>query len=172
MEAEAMVAKVGLFINFILIIMIIMEAEAMSAKVGFYSSSSTSLTNLFLMTSHSLTSSMDRSQPRPYIASPLSQYHPCPSKCPHYTIFTNIRVITMTRQDKDFLEMIILTSWMTRNSCPGSRERKKPSQCSFEGSLRRYFQFQVQLQPFWGLQEKMIFVIFKSFAFNARQDSL
>ena len=39
MEAEAMVAKVGFFINFILIIMIIMEAEAMVAKVGFISSS-------------------------------------------------------------------------------------------------------------------------------------
>ena len=33
MEAEAMVAKVDLFINFILIIMIIMEAEAMVAKM-------------------------------------------------------------------------------------------------------------------------------------------
>ena len=39
MEAEAMVAKVDFFINFILIIMIIMEAEAMVAKVGFISSS-------------------------------------------------------------------------------------------------------------------------------------
>ena len=39
MEAEAMVAKVGFFINFILIIMIIMEAEGMVAKVGFISSS-------------------------------------------------------------------------------------------------------------------------------------
>ena len=39
MEAEAMVAKVGFFINFILIIMIIMEAEAIVAKVGFISSS-------------------------------------------------------------------------------------------------------------------------------------
>ena len=39
MEAEAMVAKVDFFINFILIIMIIMEAEGMVAKVGFISSS-------------------------------------------------------------------------------------------------------------------------------------
>ena len=69
-------------------------------------------------------------------------------KCPHYTIFTNIRVIIMTRQYKDCLAMIISTLRMTRNTCPGSRERKKPSQCSFEGSLCRYFQLQVQLQAF------------------------
>ena len=119
----------------------------MVAKVGFYSSSSTSLTNLLLMKSLSSASSM-YSITTKTIASPLSQYHPCPSKCPHYTIFTNIRVIIMTRQDKDCLAMIISTSWMTRNTCPGSRERKKPSQCSFEGSLCRYFQLQVQLQAF------------------------
>ena len=61
------------------------------------SGSSTSPTNLFLMTSLSSTSSM-YSITTKTIASPLSQYHPCPSKCPHYTIFTNSRMIIMTRQ--------------------------------------------------------------------------